>query len=47
MPKSRNTKHKQSSGLYQVNKKGSVAEDKGAREAQQENNEFQCDVHVF
>ena len=44
MPKSKNTKYKQSSGTYQVNKKGSVAEDKGTKEAQQENNKFQCDV---
>ena len=44
MLKSKNTKHKQSSGLYQVNKKGSGAEDKGTKEAQQDNNEFQCDV---
>ena len=44
MPKSKNTKHKQASGPYQVNKKGSGAEDKGAKEAQQDNNEFQCDV---
>ena len=44
MLKSKNTKHKQSSGLYQVNKKGSGAEDKGTKESQQDNNEFQCDV---
>ena len=44
MPKSKNTKHKQSSGPYQVNKKGSGAEDKGVKESQQDNNELQCDV---
>ena len=44
MLKSKNTKYKQSSGPYQVNKKGSGAEDKGAKEPQQDNNEFQCDV---
>ena len=44
MPKSNDTKHKQSSGPCEVNKKGSGAEDKGANEAQQDNNEFQRDV---